>query len=455
MRMKGATMKKGRTIIPLNRLIGISLASLLFIGNVTTNAAVLEDSAAVSEDVISDVMADSIIDTIDGTEIDTGTETNDGLITDELNAEQTVVEIPGEETSGPEYNYEDPQYLLIGESYYFESFENSKYDSYFPSGKRTQKPTYSKTGIVSCTKKKDKNGLLRFNFKAVKPGVVDIVFKTTFKGGSYTTKPYTLTVLKPVLTQTKFDNITSLNTTINMMDYVTEYEEYPRDLYVSWASSKPSVAEVDVNGLVTMKGPGSTKITGTFSTDYDGKVTVSATVTVKVPKMNKTAVTLVPGQKIKITLGNMPKGKTVDSWDLRSWGYKVRDDVYRDGLEKKEMGNSCEISAYMECGGTLTATVDGDTYTCDFTVKAPSIKKRTMTLKKGQSSKISVSGTKFKPNVFIYETSDPAVAIVDENGKVTAVGSGTAYIDVYLYQTRACARDDITAGGARVTVTVP
>ena len=48
-----------------------------------------------------------------------------------------------------------------------------------------------------------------------------------------------------------------------------------------------------------------------------------------------------------------------------------------------------------------------------------------------------------------------SVNIVDANGKVTAVGSGTAYIDVYLFQTKACTREEIANGGGRVTVIVP
>ena len=77
-----------------------------------------------------------------------------------------------------------------------------------------------------------------------------------------------------------------------------------------------------------------------------------------------------------------------------------------------------------------------------------------MTLKKGRSGKISVGGTKFKPNVFSYTSSDTDVATVDANGKVTAVSSGVAYIDVYLYQTKACMRSELPEGG-RVKITVP
>ena len=113
-----------------------------------------------------------------------------------------------------------------------------------------------------------------------------------------------------------------------------------------------------------------------LDTGLSRKATVTATINVKIPKMNKTSVTLIPGQKVKISLSNMAKGRTVDDWKLSSWGYKVRDDVYRDGLEMAQKGNSCEITAYMECGGTLIAMVDGDAYVCNITVKAPVIKKK-------------------------------------------------------------------------------
>ena len=46
------------------------------------------------------------------------------------------------------------------------------------------------------------------------------------------------------------------------------------------------------------------------------------------------------------------------------------------------------------------------------------------------------------------------IELTVENGKVTAVGSGTAYIDVYLFQTKACPRDSLPDGG-RITINVP
>lgn len=346
-----------------------------------------------------------------------------------------------------------PIYLMMGEGYHFDSFEDPRYDNDFQ-GKRTQTPVFSKKGILRYFKSVD-NGVLYFHFRAVKPGTTDLYFTVKHKDGSYNTEPFTFIVVKPYLSKTKFE-VSSLSTQINMVDYIDgiDLSSFPRAVYAEWKSSKPSVAEIDSNGIVTMKGAGTTKITGKIFTEYDGKATVSATVTVKTPKMNKTSVSMVPGQKVKITLGNMPKGVTVDRWELPSWGYKVRDDVYHDGVEKKENGNSCEVTAFMECGGQLKAIVGSDTYICDIEVKAPKIKKTEMTLKKGRSGKISVGGTKFKPNVFSYTSSDTDVATVDANGKVTAVSSGVAYIDVYLYQTKACMRSELPEGG-RVKITVP
>lgn len=461
-------MRKTYGIGSTFRFIALALSFILFSGTVPVDAAEPENKGTLEVYNIHDITGIAGIDmsSLSLEACDTASEDaindaplegiNDGPVISE-----EAEEIPNEgtvayfEDSGPEYtNVPDPLYLMLGEQWFFLSFESPMFNSYFP-GKRTVKPQLSKKGILKCTTKKDSDGDKIFSFSAVKPGETEITFVSTFTGGRYVSKPYKVCVLAPVLTRTKFD-IASLNTTLNLNDYIVGMEDFDRDYAIIWSSSKSSVADVDSDGNITVKGSGTSKIKGIFDTGAIRKASVTATINVKIPKMNKSSVTLIPGQKVKISLSNMPKGKTVDNWNLNSWGYKVRDDVYRDGLEMATpKGNSCEITAYMECGGTLTAIVDGDSYVCDITVKAPVIKKREMKLKPGKSSKISVSGTKFKPNVFIYETSDSAVATVDENGKVTAVGSGTAYIDVYLYQTRACARDDIENGGARVTVIVP
>lgn len=424
----------------LRTILSVSLAMSLLFGT----------AVYASEDNIPDISDEQMIEvneTYDEPSVIIPDESDDDAasITDTAGSSDVIVD----------YTHTDgPVYMMAGESWWYLSFENSRYDDSFQ-GKRTQKPKYSKSGVLSCSKKKDKDGVTKFHFKGVKPGTTELSFIVTHKGGSYETSKDTFVVFKPFLTKTKFDDITSLNTVINMQDYIDGLEAgYTSSIYMNWDSSKKSVAEVDENGVVRMKGPGTTKITGVYFTDNNGYAKVSATVTVKVPKMSKSSVTLIPGQKTKITLGNMPKGKTVDKWELSSWGYKVRDEGYREGLKKNEIGNSCEISAFMECGGRLTATVDGDTFTCDIEVKAPKIKKTEMKINKGKSSKISVGGTKLKPNDFSYISSDTAVATVDENGKVTAVSSGTAYIDVYLYQTKACMRSELPDGG-RVKITVP
>lgn len=445
----------------LRTILSLSLAMSLLFG--TAVYASEDDKPDLSDEQMIEVTGteDETEIVVDATDSYPERESADGTFTEPtviISDESEDDAVSGTDTAGSseiiyDYNHEGTVYMMVGESYHYGAFEDPAYDRFFQ-GKRTQKPKYSKNGILSGSKKKDKDGVTRFHFKAVKPGTTELSFIVTHKDGCYETERDTFIIIKPYLSKTKFDNITSLNTVINMQDYLGGYEGFTRDIYVNWDSSKKSVAEVDENGVVTMKGPGTTKITGTLFTNNDGMAKVSATVTVKVPKMSKSSVTLIPGQKTKITLGNMPKGKTVDKWELSSWGYKVRDEGYREGLEKTENGNSCEISAFMECGGRLTATVDGDTFTCDIEVKAPKIKKTEMKINKGKSSKISVGGTKFKPNVFTYATNDYAVAVVDENGKVTAVGSGTTYIDVYLYQTKACPRTELPNGG-RVMITVP
>ncbi|MBO4267093.1 MAG: hypothetical protein J5910_07885 [Lachnospiraceae bacterium] len=201
----------------LRTILSVSLAMSLMFGT----------AVYASEDNIPDISDEQMIEV---------TETDDEpsvIIPDESDDDAaSVTDTAGSSDVIVDYTHTDgPVYLMVGESWWYLSFENSRYDDNFQ-GKRTQKPKYSQSGVLSYSKKKDKDGVTKLHFKGVKPGTTELSFIVTHKGGSYETAKDTFVVFKPFLTKTKFDDITSLNTVINMQDYIDGLESgYTRDIY--------------------------------------------------------------------------------------------------------------------------------------------------------------------------------------------------------------------------------
>lgn len=189
---------------------------------------------------------------------------------------------------------------------------------------------------------------------------------------------------------------------------------------IIWNSSDPSVATVNPDGTLKARKKGTSLLTGTV-----GDTVYSCTVTVK------RLVTKVVLNKAKRT---MKVGKT----------YTLKATVTPNAASDKRLKwtSSNKAVAKVNSKGTVTAVSPGTaTITakakdgsgkkavCKITVKevpsAMSISSTSLTIRKGESSELTVSNT--GGAAVYWGSSDTNVATVSD-GKVTAVGTGTAVI---------------------------
>lgn len=196
----------------------------------------------------------------------------------------------------------------------------------------------------------------------------------------------------------------------------------------TWTSSNTKIAKVNSNGVVTAKKPGKVTITCTTT---DTAKTATCTVTVKkvTPskvELNKSKLSLKVGATYTLKATVSPSNATSKALVWTSSNPKVATVSSKGKVTAKAKG-----TAKITCTTKSGEKVD----TCKVTVSAKKITK----LKLDKTSvKISCnSSVKLKATVspkgadktkLKWTSSNKKVATVDKNGKVTAVGVGTAVI---------------------------
>ncbi|MBR1635562.1 MAG: Ig-like domain-containing protein [Lachnospiraceae bacterium] len=204
---------------------------------------------------------------------------------------------------------------------------------------------------------------------------------------------------------------------------------------LSWGSEDENVATVDENGLVTAVAKGETTITATSKdgTDISGlcKVTVTDSSEEPVPvtgvTLNKTSLTMAKGKERVLTATVSPDNATNKNVTWSSSDSSVAS-VDENGV----------VTANEAGAATITVTTaDGPyTATCEVTVTdepilATSIvlDKTTLTMAKDKIRTLTatVSPTNITEEV-VWSSNDESIALVDENGVVTAKAVGTATI---------------------------
>ncbi|MBQ7562715.1 MAG: Ig-like domain-containing protein [Lachnospiraceae bacterium] len=191
----------------------------------------------------------------------------------------------------------------------------------------------------------------------------------------------------------------------------TGYPEYRPD---SWNSSKPSVAEVSDEGLVTAKSGGTTVISANF-----GSKSASFTVKVNAPKMSisKTSATVLTGGSLKLSIKGVPKGEQV------FWA------------------SSDPSTALVDQSGTVTPILPGEAsiygiaaghaYSCAVSIPEIALSSESFKIKKpGGSVTVTFNGktTKLKPADFLWTSENEAVCKpVKEKDKQTGKFIGKSY----------------------------
>lgn len=201
---------------------------------------------------------------------------------------------------------------------------------------------------------------------------------------------------------------------------------------VSWTTGDEKIATVDASGKVTAVKEGETTITVTTA---DGgktascKVTVTAaTVAVEGVTLDKTEITLKEGESATLTATVTPEKATNKAVSWTS-----------DDPEVATVDGKGKVTAVAEGEATVTVTTEdgGKTAVCHVTVTAATVAvesvtldRSELTLEEGESETLTatVAPENASNKAVSWSSSDEGVATVDSNGKVTAVGEGTATI---------------------------
>ena len=267
--------------------------------------------------------------------------------------------------------------------------------------------------------------------KVTAVGVGTAKITATAKDGSGKKATCTITVIQPV-TSVELDQA---EVTLKVGESVALIADVsPDDATIqtlNWSSSDAAIATVDADGNVTAVGVGSVKITAA-ATDGSGVEAVCeievipANIPVTSVKLNNTKVTLNIGGKVTLKATVSPDDATNKSVKWKTSNKKVA-----------TVTSSGKVTAVGVGTAKITATAkdgSGKKATCTITVIQPvtsvELDQAEVTLKVGESVALiaDVSPDDATIQTLNWSSSDAAIATVDADGNVTAVGVGTAKI---------------------------
>lgn len=196
---------------------------------------------------------------------------------------------------------------------------------------------------------------------------------------------------------------------------------------IEWESSNKNIATVDKNGMVTIKKPGKVTIIARSKDDYEKMAICNIFITVPVSTiaLDEKTKTMNVGDSVRLSYVLLPKDATNQTVTWTSSNTSIVSVDNSGKITAKGAGTAIIVLRSMDGGYTSFCTV---------TVKqVPSgikFDKSTLELRTGENYQLK---TTLVPkdstnNSLVWETSDSKVAMVDENGKITAMGKGTAVI---------------------------
>ena len=198
---------------------------------------------------------------------------------------------------------------------------------------------------------------------------------------------------------------------------------------VRWNSSDVNIATVDEFGRVTAVGGG--KVTIRCTSVDNPMVSAACNVTVKVKatgiSLSSTSLKLYEGKSKTITANILPEDATNKKVTWKSQNSKVA-----------KVSKSGKITAVKAGTTYITATTANGLYTakCKVTVseiiytKKITLSKSTLSIKDGKTATLTakISPSNVTNKTLVWSSSDSKIAKVSQEGKITAVKPGTAYI---------------------------
>lgn len=194
------------------------------------------------------------------------------------------------------------------------------------------------------------------------------------------------------------------------------------DSTITWQSTDPEVAHVNEQGLLVAEQPGETTLTAIASSGVSAecKVTVKAAELLIDPKY----VSLKQGKAQQLQTKIQPAGVVTDiTWESADPAVATVDD--KGKVSAVALGTT-RVTATLESGMQASCLVS--------VVKVPvtkvAVNKTAAKMTVGQqvSLKSKVGPGNADVKTVTWESSDPSIATVDENGQITAVGVGKCTI---------------------------
>ena len=198
---------------------------------------------------------------------------------------------------------------------------------------------------------------------------------------------------------------------------------------VTWTSSNATVASVDENGVVHALGPGSCVVTCT--TD-DGKKTASCRITVTIPvggvMIDEKELRLYATKKGTLTATVLPENASDKSVRWSSANSKVAVVDEKTGVVTAVGSGSTKVTCTTVDGGykaSCAVTVYKKVEVSELTLNVTS---KSIYVDKSFRLSCTIVPTTATFKEVTWKTDNAKVAKVDNNGLVTGVGVGTAYI---------------------------
>lgn len=257
------------------------------------------------------------------------------------------------------------------------------------------------------------------NITALKKGKTTITVKTS---NGLTTK-CKITVKIPAVKKIK---ITKSQVTIQKgKTKQLKAKFYPQysSAKVKWSSSNNKIATINSKGLIKAKKAGKVTITAKVNSKIKSSCKITVLNQPKSIKLNKSTAIIRKGDTLKLKYTVKPKNAYVNvKWTSSDTSVAT---VNAKGVVVGVSTGTAKITA---------TTSNGKRAVCTVTVKLPlansvKLSKNTLTLSVKESEILNtyVSPVNYEGKLE-WSTNNSAVATVDENGKINAIGVGTAII---------------------------
>lgn len=258
------------------------------------------------------------------------------------------------------------------------------------------------------------------NVTAVKEGSAAITASAGDKQAtcSVTVKKKVIAVTSVTLNKTELSLYKGQSETLS----ATVNPDNATDKSVTWSSSNTEIAIVDSYGKVTAVAGGNAIISAKAG-DQQATCDVTVTVPVESVTLDKTTVSLEEGDSITLSATVAPEDATDKSiiWSSSA------DDI-------AAVNQSGQVRAISKGKAIITAKVGEQSATCEIKVYPPvesvTLNQSSIKLDKGQSITLvaTVKPDDVLDKTVTWNSSQPSIASVDQNGVVTAISGGESVI---------------------------